>query len=79
MDTDGHRPSCCDFLSSPYCFLNKADFKRGLANKNNLGPRSQYVGKCFYDKYRTFTNVPTAAGSDALLVMGKDVKSRVSE
>ena len=85
-----------DFLSSPYCFLSKADFKiliivffikieieliskRGLANKNNLGPRSQCEGKCFCDKYRTFTNVPTAAGRDALLVMGKDVKSGVSE
>ena len=28
MDTDGHRPCCFDFLSSPYCFLSKADFKK---------------------------------------------------
>ena len=65
MDTDGHRPSCYVLLSSPYCFLNK----------NNLGPRSPYVGKCVCGKYQTFTNVPIAAERDTLLVVGKDVKS----
>ena len=25
---DGHSPSSYDLLSSPYCFLNKADFKK---------------------------------------------------
>ena len=28
---DGHRLSCYDLLSSPYCFLNKADFKKRLS------------------------------------------------